>query len=236
MSRLGSETEVVVASDEPQEASVTSTNVKRRSFKGLSLEVRQAERRERLMEAGLQSYGTLGYFSVTVRDVCAEAKLTERYFYESFKNSGTLFDAIFMRLVGDLQQCIVAAVMQGAPHPKQMVQLGLTAFFKRLSDDHRMTRILFIDAILVHENDAQSMYQAVRRFDLMTQSFISLMVPKAQESMSLISLISTGLTGYVSHLATRWALSGFKETVEELLSACMVLYEALLIHFQLSKE
>ncbi len=236
MGRVVSKRKVIMVSDALREALVTSTKAKRRSFKGVSLEDRQAERRERLMEAGLQSYGTMGYFSVTVRDVCVEAKLTERYFYESFKNSGTLFDAIFMRLVEDLQQCLVAAVMQGAPDPRRMIQLGLAAFFKRLNDDKRMTRILFIDAILVHENDGQSMYQAVRRFDLMTQSFIALMVPKAQENMSLVSLISTGLTGYVSHLATRWVLSGFKENVENLISACMALYEALFVHFQLSEK
>jgi AcrR family transcriptional regulator len=222
--------------DNVQESAAELTKVKRRSFKGMSLEVRQAERRERLMEAGLQAYGTLGYFSVTVRDVCLEAKLTERYFYESFKNSGALFDAIYMRLVEDLQQCILTAVMQGAPDPKEMVKLGLTAFFTRLSDDQRVTRILFIDAILVHENDAKSIYKAVKRFDLMTQSFIALMIPRAQENMSLVSLISTGLTGYVSHLATRWAVSGFKESVDELLCACMVLYEALLSHFQLAEN
>jgi AcrR family transcriptional regulator len=218
--------------DNVQKNAAESTKVKRRSFKGMSLEVRQAERRERLMEAGLQAYGSLGYFSVTVRDVCLEAKLTERYFYESFKNSGALFDAIYMRLVEDLQQCILTAVMQGAPDPKEMAKLGLTAFFTRLSDDQRVTRILFIDAILVHENDAKSIYKAVKRFDLMTQSFIALMIPKAQENMSLVSLISTGLTGFVSHLATRWAVGGFKESVGELLCACMVLYEALFSHFQ----
>jgi len=236
MGSLVPESEVTVSNDAAQHVAAESAKVKRRSFKGMSLEVRQAERRERLMEAGLQAYGTLGYFSVTVRDVCLEAKLTERYFYESFKNSGALFDAIYMRLVEDLQQQILTAVMQGAPEPKEMIKLGLTAFFTRLSDDQRVTRILFIDAILVHENDAKSIYKAVKRFDMMTQSFIALMVPKAQENMSLVSLISTGLTGYVSHLATRWAVGGFKESVEELLPACMVLYEALFSHFQLDES
>lgn len=212
-----------------------SGKVKRRSFKGMSLEVRQAERRERLMEAGLQAYGTQGFFSVTVRDVCMEAKLTERYFYESFKNSGALFDAIYIRLVEDLQQRILNGVMQGGSDPKQMIQQGLTAFFKQLHDDQRATRILFIDAILVHENEGKSIHKAVKRFDLMTQSFITLMIPQAQENMSMVSLISTGLTGYVTHLATRWAISGFKEPLDEMLAACMVLYESLFAHFQASR-
>ena len=36
-------------------------------------------------------------FSVTVKDVCQEAKLTERYFYESFKKSEDLFQTIFLK-------------------------------------------------------------------------------------------------------------------------------------------
>lgn len=235
MGSLVPETEIIEANEVAVQETANDAEpaaVKRRSFKGMSLEVRQAERRERLMEAGLQLYGTLGFFSVTVRDVCVEAKLTERYFYESFKNSSALFDAIYMRLIEDLQQRILTAVMQGAPDPKQMIQLGLAAFFQHLSDDQRVTRILFIDAILVHEDGGKSIHKAVKRFDVMTQSFITLMIPQAQENMAMISLVSTGLTGYVSHLSTRWAISGFKESVDELMAACMVLYEALFAHFQ----
>jgi hypothetical protein len=68
----------------------------------------------------------------------------------------------------------------------------------------------------------------------MTQSFIALMVPRAQEYMALVSLISTGLTGYVSHLATRWAIGGFKEPIDDVLNACMVIYEALLLSIEQS--
>ena len=67
---------------------------KERQFKGLSLSERKEARREKLIEAGIATYGTLG-FSVTVKDVCQEAKLTERYFYESFKKSEDLFQTIF---------------------------------------------------------------------------------------------------------------------------------------------
>lgn len=64
---------------------------KERQFKGMSLSERKLARREKLIEAGIESYGTHGFFSVTVKDICSEAKLTERYFYESFKKSEDLF-------------------------------------------------------------------------------------------------------------------------------------------------
>ena len=215
-------------------AAEATTAVKRRSFKGMSLEERQSERRERLIEAGLQLYGKQGFFSVTVRDICVEAKLTERYFYESFKNSGALFDAIYVGLIEELQQKVMTAVMQGAPAPESMFRHGLSAFFQYLHDDQRKTRILFIDAILVHENDGKSIFKAVKRFDVMTQSFIALMVPKVQEHMALVSLVSTGLTGYVSHLAMRWAMGGFREPREDVINACMMLYSGMLISLKQS--
>ena len=53
----------------------------RRTFKGQSQEERKAERRRRLIEAGINAFGERGYHAVTVRELCAEAQLTERYFY-----------------------------------------------------------------------------------------------------------------------------------------------------------
>ena len=79
---------------------------KRRTFKGMAPEDRQRERRERFMEAGFEAFGLRGYHSVTVREICAEARLTERYFYESFKDREALFSAIYERQVGVLRERI----------------------------------------------------------------------------------------------------------------------------------
>ena len=100
-----------------------------RQFKGLALEERKKIRREKLIEAGLQTYGTLGFFSVTIKDICKEAKLTERYFYESFKRSEELFEAVYLQLINELQQKVVIAVTENLPHQEQMIDAGLTTLF-----------------------------------------------------------------------------------------------------------
>lgn len=92
----------------------TKTVSKERQFKGLSLSERKEARREKLIEAGIATYGTLGFFSVTVKDVCQEAKLTERYFYESFKKSEDLFQTIFLKMIEELQQNLMQAVIKAA--------------------------------------------------------------------------------------------------------------------------
>ena len=211
--------------------------VRRRNFRGLSLEQRQHERRAKLIEAGLQVYGTQGFFSVTVRDVCAEAKLTERYFYESFKNSEQLFKAIYMQLIEQQQQVVMSAVMQAAGQPHaQMIRAGLTVFLRGLQEDPRMARILFVDAVLVSELHGTTILDAVSRFDRMIQGFMLLMLPDAHRQGVQLSLVSTGLNGYVTHIVIRWVMGGFKESFVDVLNACQVVYSAFLQMLQVPKQ
>ena len=94
--------------DNLQEKQKQASKTKERQFKGLSLTERKQARREKLIEAGIEAYGTHGFFAVTVKDICNEAKLTERYFYESFKKSDELFQTIFLTLIDQLQQYIAS--------------------------------------------------------------------------------------------------------------------------------
>lgn len=206
---------------------------KRRSFRGLSLEERQNERREKLIEAGLQIYGTQGFFSVTVRDICSEAKLTERYFYESFKRSEELFKTVYLRLIDQLQKNILHAIMQSKmTEPSAMVQSGLTGMFTSLQNDPRMARILFIDAILVHEMHGHAIYDTMASFDRMTRAFFTLLFPKENPTNLKLPLVATGLNGYVTHIATRWVMGGFKEPIDEVTAACALAYTSIIQHFE----
>ncbi|APX64093.1 TetR/AcrR family transcriptional regulator [Acinetobacter schindleri] len=208
------------------------TITKERQFKGLSMAERQQARREKLIEAGIQAYGTHGFFSVTVKDICTEAKLTERYFYESFKKSEHLFQTIFLKLIDELQQNVMQAMMQASSDPKKMIEAGLTALLTTLRDNPRMARIIYIDAMLVQElHNQATIHETMGRFDRMIQAFVMLMMPNLSRSAQEISLVSTGLNGYVTQIAIRWVMSGFKQSMEEVLSSCSIVFLALFESF-----
>ncbi|AWD69941.1 MULTISPECIES: TetR/AcrR family transcriptional regulator [Acinetobacter] len=208
------------------------TMTKERQFKGLSMAERQQARREKLIEAGIQAYGTHGFFSVTVKDICTEAKLTERYFYESFKKSEHLFQTIFLKLIDELQQNVMQAMMQASSDPKKMIEAGLTALLTTLRDNPRMARIIYIDAMLVQElHNQATIHETMGRFDRMIQAFVMLMMPNLSRSEQEISLVSTGLNGYVTQIAIRWVMSGFKQSMEEVLSSCSIVFLALFESF-----
>jgi len=187
------------------------SKTKERQFKGLSMAERQQARREKLIEAGIEAYGSYGFFSVTVKDICNEAKLTERYFYESFKKSEHLFQTIFLKLIDELQQNVMQAMMQASTDPKKMIEAGLSALLTTLRDNPRMARIIYIDAMLVQElHNQATIHETMSRFDRMIHAFVMLMMPQLNRSEQEISLVSTGLNGYVTQIAIRWVMSGFK--------------------------
>lgn len=204
-------------------------NVKERQFKGLSLSERKQERREKLIEAGIEAYGSHGFFSVTVKDICQEAKLTERYFYESFKKSEQLFQTIFLKLIDELQQNVMQAIMQASTDPKKMIEAGLTALLMTLKNNPRMARIIYIDAMLVQElHNQATIHETMSRFDRMIHAFVMLMMPNIDRSEREISMIATGLNGYVTQIAIRWVMSDYKQPMEEVLSSCSTVFLALL--------
>ena len=218
--------------DHLQEKQKKTSKTKERQFKGLSLTERKQARREKLIEAGIEAYGTHGFFAVTVKDICNEAKLTERYFYESFKKSDELFQTIFLTLIDQLQHNVMQAIMQASSDPRKMIEAGLTALLTTLRDNPRMARIIYIDAMLVQElHNQATIHETMLRFDRMIQAFVMLMMPDIDRSEREISFVATGLNGYVTQIAIRWVVSGFKQSLEDVLSSCSIVFLSLLNTF-----
>ena len=194
---------------------------KERQFKGLSLSERKEARRENSLKPVLQLMEPLA-FSVTVKDVCQEAKLTERYFYESFKRV-KIYSRLSFKMIEELQQNLMQAVIKAAPDPEQMVDAGLRALLSTLKDDPRLARIVYVDAILVQELHNQATIQeTLAQFDRMIQAFVMLTMPQIQHNENELSLIATGLNGYVTQIAVRWVMGGFKQSLEQVLAACRI--------------
>ena len=216
-----------------EEKNNKSVKTKERQFKGLSLTERKQARREKLIQAGIEAYGRQGFFAVTVKDICNEAKLTERYFYESFKKSDELFQTIFLTLIDQLEQNVMQAIMQASPVPEKMIASGLTALLTTLKNNPGMARIIYIDAMLVQElHNQATIHETMSRLERMNHAFVMLTMPHIKRSEREISLIATGLNGYITQIAIRWVMSGFKQSMDEVLSSCSIVFLSLVNTFE----
>jgi AcrR family transcriptional regulator len=111
----------------------------RRPYGGVSADDRLAERRRRVLDAGLELIGTRGIAATTIADVCEEAGLTKRYFYESFATIDELAGAVFDDVTGRLVEQVAPAIAAGGgidPRP------ALTIYLGAVLGDPRLARLL----------------------------------------------------------------------------------------------
>jgi AcrR family transcriptional regulator len=113
-----------------------------RPYRGVEAPQRVAERRRRLLEAGLDLLG--GHRTppdLTVRAICAQSGLAARYFYESFSDKDEFVGAVFDWVIADIAATTQAAVA-AAPAREQSRQ-GMANIVRAISDDIRVGRLLF---------------------------------------------------------------------------------------------
>jgi AcrR family transcriptional regulator len=105
-------------------------------------DTRRAERRNRLLAAGLELFGTKGIAETRIDEVCGEAGLTKRYFYESFDSLEDLVHAVVEQVIADLSAIVLPAVAaSGWRNPRP----ALSAFIGALFDDPRLVRLLVLE-------------------------------------------------------------------------------------------
>jgi AcrR family transcriptional regulator len=121
-----------------------------RTYRGISPAERQAERKRRLLDAGLELFGTVGYRQTSVRAVSAAASLNSRYFYESFSSREDLLYHVYQRIVGDIFARASEAVGNESTVEGQ-ARAGLLAAWKVVTEDRRKARIIALEVVGVSE-------------------------------------------------------------------------------------
>lgn len=118
-----------------------------RSWRGVSPEDRVAERRARLLEAALEMFSAKSFKATTVRDICREAGLTERYFYESFKSKDALLGSLAWQIIGDFLADAAPSVALAGTDLDATIAGAMRAVVESLTTDPRRARILFVETV-----------------------------------------------------------------------------------------
>jgi AcrR family transcriptional regulator len=198
----------------------------RRRFKGALPEERTAQRRAQLVEAGLQAFGTQGFHAVGVRDVCAAAKLTERYFYESFRNREALFVAVYEAAAERLRGIIAAAIPAPSKSVADLARAGLGAALAAFRDDPRLARILLIEVLAIGPELGDAHLLVSQGFTDQISEMTLALYPDLEERGLNARLVANGLYGATLYVTMRWATEGFREPLERVLAHAVLFYEA----------
>jgi AcrR family transcriptional regulator len=113
-----------------------------RPYGGVEARDRIAERRRRLLEAGLELLGGSDHPpDLTVRAICSQAETSARYFYESFTDKDELAAAVYDGVIADIAATTQAAVA-AAPRDEQN-WAGIANLVRAIASDARVGRLLF---------------------------------------------------------------------------------------------
>ncbi|GGO77368.1 TetR/AcrR family transcriptional regulator [Nocardioides deserti] len=116
------------------------------TYRGVSAEDRAAERRERLLEATLAVWADPTGTRPTMTRICAEAGLTERYFYESFRSLDDALTAVMDRIATEIEEVSLAAGEAAGDDPAARARASVLAFVEYLTADPRKGRVAIIEA------------------------------------------------------------------------------------------
>ncbi|OBK52715.1 hypothetical protein A5656_24335 [Mycobacterium gordonae] len=117
-----------------------------RQYRGRVAEARTAERRERLVRAGTELAGRHGVAAMTMRAVCREAALSQRFFYESFDDTEQLLQAVYLHAL-DIVKEEIRASSPDTLDSRLRVRAGVDAVAQLSRNDTRLCRILLIEPI-----------------------------------------------------------------------------------------
>ncbi len=117
-------------------------------YKGVSAAERAAERRRRLLDATLSVWADPAT-RTTMTAVCAEAGLTERYFYESFTGLDDALTAVLDSVATEIETTSLAAAEAAGSDSAARIRASVGAFVELLLADPRKGRVAIIEAAAV---------------------------------------------------------------------------------------
>lgn len=195
-----------------------------RPYRGISADARVAARRERLLEAGLDLLGEQGIAGVTMSGTCRRARLTDRYFYESFRNRDELLLAMLARSVETVNARIAAAVTTAGADPQARLRAALAAGMELLTDDPRQARA-FLEASADPSLRAP-MTAALGAYARAVAHELGGRRPRSPQDETRLELAATILVSGIARVAESWLQGTLDIPRDELIDECAHLYEA----------
>ncbi|TDC58009.1 TetR/AcrR family transcriptional regulator [Actinomadura sp. KC345] len=181
----------------------------RRSYGGRSAEERRAERRGRLLAAGLELFGTRGYAATSIERLCATASVSTRNFYEEFSGREELLLALHRDINERAADALATAYAEaaGADLPAR-VERAVRAFVTVTARDPRWARIAFVEVIGVSAGLEQHRLHWRARWE---DTLVELAAEAAARDEAVdrdYRLTMIAIIGAVNNLVHHWSARG----------------------------
>jgi len=193
-----------------------------RVYEGKTAEQRQSERRERLIGAATELFGTRGFGATSARAVLRQAGLQDRYFAESFENLPELLAAVLDNIHAAAIADAVKAIDSSAPPLVQFRQMvaATTACFEL---NPHWGRIKLVEALGVSPLVEAHRARGLTEYANLVEGFL----PPTSEAAQRPALARAVVSG-VNGLLTDWITGSFDEKRDDVVEHAALLFGGVL--------
>lgn len=184
-----------------------------RPYGGEAPEDRVTKRRARLVGAGLQLFGTKGYAATTIEQICAEAGLHKRYFYESFRSTDALLAAVYVQATERLMAPVTLAASEVEGLGAQATA-AIAAFYRAADADRSSATVVLSELLAVSAEVREAIRGTTHAWLDLIEGLIDAHDYRGHRRRLLASSVWALITGS----ALRWALDDFDDPVEDIIA------------------
>ncbi|SEH51345.1 regulatory protein, tetR family [Mycolicibacterium rutilum] len=194
-----------------------------RPYRGVDAAERLAQRRNRLLEAGLDLLGARAQdpAELTVRAICAEAGLGVRYFYESFTDKDDFVGQVYDWVIADIATTTQAAV--AAAPAREGSRAAMANIVRTIAADRRVGRLVFSS----HLSNSVVLRKRAESFTLMVGLTFQHAGALGAERNDATRALAHFVVGGVTQTLTAWLSGELAFDDDELIDRLATMLDAL---------
>jgi AcrR family transcriptional regulator len=209
---------------------VTASTSTGGSWAGTTAEERRADRRARLLEAGLEAFGTEGFASSAISRICKAARVTERDLYREFGGKRGLFIGVYDALIAEVFTRITAELEQVPAEPEARIRAAADAFTTVVTGDPRKSRVNFVEAVGSDPEIESHRRVALRAFGALIESQWRELEEQGAAERGPAPGLSMALVGATQELLVDWVGDPAGRTRHDVVDAIVRVHLAVMRH------
>lgn len=190
-----------------------------RRYGGLLEHERRADRRARLMRAGLELFGGTGFGRTTIPHLCGAANVAARHFYAEFASREELLKAIYDEIAADALDVVRAALVNRDVPVPERIYAANRAYFTFMTEDPRRARIYVMESRGV-SSELEQHRRSTR------EAFVKLITPEQTRVVKPLDnrLLSVAMAAAAHGLLLEWVLASRRPAIDKMIDTITTIW------------
>lgn len=193
-----------------------SSAVPSRDYGGRSAQERRAERRERLLAAAFDLFGTQGYAATSIERLCTAAGVSTRNFYQEFDTRDAVLIALHDQISAQAMAAAAEVLASGLEPVESRIDRALRAYLGTMSDDPRSIRVAFVEMVGVSAAVEQHRLGVRAKLYDQIEAAAKEIVARGVVADRDFRLVAVAFIGAVNEVVYNWETQGRPTSLDHL--------------------